>query len=96
MPHSLSGLRRFVSLNLWAMLPEYLDAMLDVLQLRADGVRFTEAEIAARLVAANHGALGTGAKPVAPSSGAIAVLPLYGLLSPKGDFTPKRERRAVN
>lgn len=90
MPHELSGIRRFVSTHLWAMLPEYMEAMLDVLSLRADGIRFTNEEIDARIAAADHGALGLGAsapKPAAVST--VAILPLYGMLSPKGGATAR-------
>lgn len=92
MPRNLAGIRRFVASQLWAVWPEYLDAMLDVLQLRATEGRLSEEEIAARIAAAQHGALGQGAnapKTVAPNSGMIAVLPLYGLLSPKGDMVER-------
>ena len=84
---NISGIRRLVSTHLWAMVPEYMEAMLDVLQLRATGLRLSDDEVAARLAAANHGALGmTTGRPVSPSSGLVAVLPLYGVIAPKASM----------
>jgi len=84
---SIDGIRRFVASTPWMMLPGYLEAMLEVLQLRAAGTRFTEDEIDARLAAADHGALSAAGpaagRPVSPSSGAIAVIPIEGIIAQK-------------
>ena len=81
----LAGIRRLVCSQVWAMQPEYLEAILDVLQLRAQGVRATRAEIEQRLAAAKHGALGNGTR-VSPSSGDIAVLPLMGVIAQRASM----------
>jgi signal peptide peptidase SppA len=66
---------RAVQESPWALLPEKLDAIVEVLQLRAAGGRFTPAEIRARIGARRD-------DPPAPAmSGDIAVLPLQGILS---------------
>jgi capsid assembly protease len=95
---SMDAIRRYVSSTPWAMVPGYLEAMLEVLQLRLEGLRFTETEIADRLARASHGSLGDGAleaafasmkqrgQRVSPSSGAIAVLPLYGVIAQKASM----------
>lgn len=88
MPHSpIDAIRRYVSSVPWAMLPGYLEAMIEVIQLRADGVRFTEEEIAARLAAADHGSLSLAEpKRISPSSGAIAVIPISGIIAQKASM----------
>lgn len=57
--------------SLWAIEPEKLDAILDFLQLRADGVRFSADEIQARI--------GDRRTPTG-GQGATAVLPLFGVV----------------
>jgi signal peptide peptidase SppA len=84
---NIAGIRRMVSTHLWAMVPEYMEAMLDVIQLRASGLRLSDEEIAERIAAANHGALGAAAgRPVPPSSGLVAVLPLYGVIAQRSSM----------
>jgi signal peptide peptidase SppA len=85
-PAALAAVRRYVTSVAWAMLPGYLEAMLELLQLRLDGTQFTAEEIDARIAAADHGALGAAARPVSPSSGAIAVLPLHGMIAQKASM----------
>lgn len=66
---------RFVQETPWAVLPATLDAIIEVVKVRAGGDRFTPDEIAARIGARRS-------EPVAPvRAGDIAVLPLYGVLS---------------
>lgn len=58
----------------WAILPSTYAAMCEVVRLRADGTRLTAAEVAERI----------GAAPVragAARNGAVAILPLYGVLA---------------
>lgn len=86
--NSIDAIRRYVSSVPWAMLPGYLEAMLEVLQLRAETGQLADDEIAARLAAAEHGSL-TAADPqrrVSPSSGAIAVIPIYGIIAQKASM----------
>lgn len=85
----LDGIRRALATQIWAIVPEHLEAMVDVLLMRANGVRLSTEEIADRIAAADHGALGTGdhagiqaAEGDAPRGrGAVAVLPLYGMIA---------------
>lgn len=67
---------RAVSETPWAILPGTLAAILDMLSIRASGERLSEEEIQARI----------GAGPDSrqqQTSGAVAVLPLYGVIAPK-------------
>jgi signal peptide peptidase SppA len=59
----------------WAILPARLDSIIEVLELRVSGQIFTDEEIQARI--------GARARPAAPPAGAVAVLPLHGLLAPR-------------
>lgn len=60
----------------WAILPATLDAILEVLTLRAEGRTFTDEEIQARIGGARPSG---GARTV----GAVAVLPLHGVIAPR-------------
>jgi ClpP class serine protease len=66
----------------WAIDPESLAwaAVLDVLSLRAAGDRLTDEEISARIAAAQNGPRAGGRR-----DRNVAVIPMYGVLSPKGD-----------
>jgi signal peptide peptidase SppA len=69
------GILSAVAATPWAILPEKLEAILDILEMRAEGLRFTRDEIAARV--------GDGHRVNAPtaSQGTVAILPLYGVIS---------------
>lgn len=69
-PHVL----RYVQEHPWAILPTTLQAIVEVLDLHAAGGRFTAEEIAARIGAA-------AAPAPQPAGGAVAVLPLFGVVS---------------
>jgi HK97 family phage major capsid protein len=73
----IDGIMRAVCATPWAILPEKLEAILDVLEMRAEGLRFTAEEIRARVGDGMRGA------PAASTQGAIAVLPLYGVIAPR-------------
>lgn len=60
----------------WAILPEYLEAMLEVLELRASGARLTPDEIQARLGSQDHDDRPAAVQRV----GGVAVLALHGVL----------------
>lgn len=66
----------------WAIDPESLAwaAILDVLSLRASGERLSDSEIEARIEAAQNGPRAGGRR-----DRAVAVIPVYGVLSPKAD-----------
>ena len=64
----------------WAILPEKLQAMTELLQLRLQGVTFTAEEIRARVGEAAQG----GAMPM--MSGSVAVLPLRGVISQRANM----------
>jgi HK97 family phage major capsid protein len=61
--------------TVWAIQPEKLDAILDVLEMRAEGLTFTPEEIAARI------GDGPRAGPQRQPSGSVAVIPLYGVIA---------------
>ena len=65
----------------WAILPSMLTTICDLLALHAEGERLSDAEIRARLDAA---AAANGPRPLSQGGrqqGAVAVLPLYGVIS---------------
>lgn len=64
----------------WAILPEKLEAIRDVLSLHAEGGSFTSEEIAARV---------GDKRTAAPSdrmAGSVAVIPLYGSIFPRANM----------
>lgn len=77
----LDGIRRVIAQQVWAVVPEYLDAMVDVLLMRANGHRWNAEEIDERLAAADHGALGAAQGAPATGRGAVAVIPLHGMIA---------------
>lgn len=65
---------RAVTEHPWAILPDRLDAVLDVLEMRLDGRRLTEEEIEARI--------GKPPEPPIPQTvEAVALIPIYGMLA---------------
>lgn len=63
----------------WAIMPRTLATIKEIVALRASGQRFTSQEIEARI----------GAKPPrkdAQRAGAVAVIPVYGVITPKADM----------
>jgi signal peptide peptidase SppA len=80
----LDGIRRALATQLWLLHPEFLEAMMDVLVMRANGVRLSDEEITDRIAAAEHGALGaraTGGETVRPAGSAVAVIPIFGVIA---------------
>lgn len=63
--------RAYMTETLWAILPAKLETILAVLDDRAHGIEATAEDLATF----------TGGRPPAPSSGAIAVLPLRGVIA---------------
>ena len=66
---------KFFGEHPWALLPARLETMIEILELRADGQMFTDEEIQARI--------GAGPRAVPAPGGPVAVLPLYGVISPR-------------
>lgn len=84
----LDAIRAYVASQLWAVAPGYLEAMIEVLELRATGVKLSDEEIRDRVLAADHGALKL-ADPLPRTQkgpGMVAVLPLYGLIAQKASM----------
>lgn len=76
-------LMKFMEGQLWAIVPEKLAAIRDVIRLRAEGVRFSDSEIKERL------GLAYDEEPPRPQParhGGVAILPLYGFLCPKANM----------
>jgi HK97 family phage major capsid protein len=72
----------------WAMLPEKLEAMVDMLEARARlGRPFTDAEISERVagvtLVAPHAA---APRPIKGKGGAVAILSLTGIIAPKASM----------
>jgi signal peptide peptidase SppA len=68
----------FVNSTPWALLQEKLAIILDLLAFRAAGYQLSEEEIRMRI--------GAAAPRLAQQNGAIAVLPLYGTIIPRGNM----------
>lgn len=70
------AIRSLIESHVWAIDPVKLEAMLEVVSLRAEGGSFTAEEIVARIG-------DKAARPMGRVQGAVAVLPLYGVIAPK-------------
>jgi signal peptide peptidase SppA len=66
---------RYVASTLWAITPEKMAEVLDVLAFRASGQEFSADEIRARI------GDGGGASPSASKRGAVAVVPVRGVIA---------------
>jgi capsid assembly protease len=60
----------------WAILPETLGTIRDVLQLQASGERFSDEDLQSRI-----GASRRSSRPTRSASGAVAVVPVFGVLA---------------
>jgi HK97 family phage major capsid protein len=69
----LNRILRAATATPWAILPEKLEAIIGLLELRASGAKLSKAEIQARI--------GDGRRGAPASGGAVAVLPLYGVVA---------------
>lgn len=68
----------------WAILPSTLSMIVEVIRLRAAGEFFTDEEIEARIAASPRGPRGGGRQV-----GRVAVLPVYGVLSPRQNLVSR-------
>lgn len=66
---------RLVSEYAWSILPSRLEAIIELLELRAEGRMFTDEEIQSRI--------GAGPRRPAPTGGPVALLPLHGVIAPR-------------
>ncbi len=66
---------RFASQQVWAITESKLDAIVEVLRMRAAGIVLSKEEIQARI--------GASTRAISGRSGAVGVLPLCGVISPK-------------
>lgn len=73
MAKTYARIERFVAEYPWAIIPEALDSILEILSLRAEGHVFTDEEIQARI--------GASPPPVRKNIGAVAVLPVFGVIA---------------
>ena len=69
-------LSRFASQQIWAIREHTLDVIVEVLRMRAAGITLSQEEVRARIGA-------SAPSRSLPSRGAVAVLPLYGVVAPK-------------
>lgn len=74
MPGQISRVQRFISETPWAITPSALERVLEVVERRVERGPLSAEEIAARVQAARP------ARPLARGSGAIAVLPIHGVI----------------
>jgi signal peptide peptidase SppA len=70
-----TNIARYVASTLWAITPEKMAEVLDVLAFRASGQEFSADEIRARI------GDGGGASPSASKRGAVAVVPVRGVIA---------------
>lgn len=73
----LTRVQQFVAEHPWAILPSALDAVLEVVDRWASGVKLSAEEIEARIEAARR------VPPPSAAPGATLVLPVLGILSPR-------------
>jgi capsid assembly protease len=73
--HPVPRLARYVSGQAWAIQPHKLDVICEILAMRAQGISLSADEIQARI--------GAAARPSTQRTGAVAVIPLYGVLAQK-------------
>jgi capsid assembly protease len=73
--HSVPRIARYVSGQAWAIQPHKLDVICEILAMRAQGITLSTEEIQARI--------GAAARPTTNRTGAVAVIPLYGVLAQK-------------
>jgi signal peptide peptidase SppA len=82
----LPAVRQYVESRAWAIHKEKGLALLEVLEVHAQGGGFTAEEIRTRVAAAGtYGGRGN-AKPITKTGGTIAVLPLYGVIAQRMDM----------
>jgi signal peptide peptidase SppA len=67
----------------WAILPETLETITELVKVRLAGGRLTEDDVATRLSAASRV---SGPRGGRHTSGVVAVLPLYGVLMPRANL----------
>jgi signal peptide peptidase SppA len=70
---------RTISETAWAILPSKLAEIREFVAARADGAEFTEEEIKAAIG-------GRPASKEATTAGTVAIIPLYGVLTPRADL----------
>lgn len=83
MSNAYSAIRHAMRSQLWAIQPEKLEAIMAFLQLKAEG-KAVEAETLAGIQGQSAVTAARAQKVSASSKGAVAVLPLYGLILHRG------------
>ena len=83
MSKAYSAIRHAMRSQLWAIQPEKLEAVMAFLQLKAEG-KAVEAETLAGIQGQSAVTAARAQKVSASSKGAVAVLPLYGLILHRG------------
>lgn len=73
---SVPRIARFLSEHPWAIRESMMDTIVEIVRMRAAGVELTADEIRARVGAAKS-------KPTSGAQGALAILPLQGVIGPK-------------
>lgn len=72
----------YITAHPWAILPERLQAMCELVALRIEGGRLSESEISDRLAAAKAGQGPRNGK----RTGVTAVIPIYGVIMPRASL----------
>lgn len=76
MTNQVHRVSRYVSQQVWAIQESTLDVMVEILRMRAAGIKLSQDEVQARI--------GAGPSPSKSQRlGSVGVLPLYGVISPK-------------
>lgn len=73
--NSYTRVGRFVNQQVWAIRESALDTIVEIVRMRAAGIEMSRDEVRARI--------GAGEPPSARRAGAVAVLPLTGVIGPK-------------
>jgi hypothetical protein len=81
-PSLYANVLRAVCETPWAIRPEMLAVILDVVQMRAAGIRFTSEEVEQRVGAAQAARAARGQR----AGGTVAVIPIYGVITPRADL----------
>ena len=83
MAHRIDHVLRAVMDEPWAMTPEALRVVVEVLERRMDGTLLTEDEIAAALAASGRAAQAAAGADSLAMQRAVAVVPIRGMLAPR-------------
>jgi signal peptide peptidase SppA len=82
----------------WAIYPPTLELILDVVRFRAQGGRLSAEEIQERIAGAENGPreLAVAGRPARATTGAVAVIPIYGIIAPRASMFESTSTRGTS